>query len=110
MDIKHFLQRSLTDHNNDNNNDNERMKFSITTSVLSLLGICAAQAMDASPHPHCETQPDGQRVMLRPHGALFNCFETDMNGTFKRATSSFHSHDRHSHTCGNFVLIQTSPW
>jgi hypothetical protein len=40
--------------------------------------------MNASPHPYYETQPDGQRVMLRLHGDPYNCFETDMNGTFKR--------------------------
>jgi hypothetical protein len=102
---EHFLQERtfLTSYNN-----NERMKFSISTSVLSLLGISTAQAMNASPHPYYETQPDGQRIMLRLHGDPYNCFETDMNGTFKRAIS-LHSYDRHSYTCCNFILLQTSP-
>jgi hypothetical protein len=58
------------------------MKFSITTGVLSLLGISTVLAMNASPHPYYETQPDGERVMLRLHGDPYESFETDMNGTF----------------------------
>jgi hypothetical protein len=73
------------------------MKFAITTSVLSLLGISTVQAMNASPHPYYETQPDGERVMLRLQGDPYDSFETDMNGTFKRVTA-LQSYDRHSYT------------
>jgi hypothetical protein len=63
--------------------------------LLASLGLVPVGAMTSSPHPFYESQPNGERVMLKIQGDPYDSYMSDTEGTNAWRT-------------GNSVMCQTT--
>lgn len=67
-----------------------RSRFFVALAFAGLLAIPSAYAINASPHPIAETQPDGTAITLRVHGSKgFNWHSDAQNFTVVRSQGRY---------------------